>query len=106
MSSEYAGRWVSFLFAPLIAIASAFVANEAQMLFNLNLDKTQLVIFLTGIVLGVFHVIQKWVENKGKYEIAEEFHISVEELEAIGHGVEEVAPLPAAAKVGTPKPKG
>jgi hypothetical protein len=68
--NSYVSRWVAFGAASLAALAAAFVANEAQILFGLHLDKGTLVGYLAPFLLGTFALAWKWLENRGRQELS------------------------------------
>lgn len=68
--NSYVGRWITFGGAAVAALATTFIANEAQILFNLQLDQSALLGFLTPFTIGTFALAWKWLHNRGVQELS------------------------------------
>lgn len=67
VDNPYIGRIV-VLVSPLIAGLAVVIVNAIQDWFGIAVDGTQLTVLLTGVVVGVFGILAKWLDNRGKYE--------------------------------------
>jgi hypothetical protein len=67
VDNPYIGRLVTAA-SPFIGTVAVAIANWAQDALNVNLDGTQLAVFLTGVFVSVLYVVKTWLDNRGAYE--------------------------------------
>lgn len=92
-------RWVTFLFGPLVLLASGVIAVKAKSWFNYDLAPAEAAAYLFGIVGSVGAIVWKWVHNRGLYEIAKTAGLPEEQLNHILTTIEENLPQAPSAPI-------
>lgn len=74
MENPYIGRIVVFLTPLLAAISGAVVTWVGTIVPGANLDGTELTALFVAGTLAIAHVVFKWLDNRGDYEVASELN--------------------------------
>lgn len=74
VENPYIGRIVVLLTPLFAAISGAIVTWIGTVVPGANLDGTELTALFVVGAFGAAHVVQKWLENRGKYEQAVELN--------------------------------
>jgi len=63
-------RFVAFILTPFIVALSTLLANAAQSIAGVDLDSTQLAVYLSSVAVPVGIACVAWIVSRGRYEIA------------------------------------
>lgn len=74
--NPYIGRIVVLLTPLLAAVSGAIVTWVGTIVPGANLDGTELTALFVAGTFAVAHVLNKWLENRGKYEQAVQLNIA------------------------------
>lgn len=86
VENPYIGRIVVLLTPLLAAISGAVVTWVGTIVPGANLDGTELTALFVAGTLAIAHVINRWLANRGDYEVAHTLNVAASQLHAADEG--------------------